>query len=111
MAKDLNKVTTTPIILPMHSLGKCNSITLDVKFLFPDNLENLHDGTYESDCPLPCEIFSTETKLTKIASTKDSALCVLNLQQDVEVKSSKVKQEYIQSFYLSLYFILYHTCR
>ena len=50
----------------------------------PGVLENLYFGADVSNCPLPCEVFSTETKLT---STIDSDFngFGLSFQKTVEV--------------------------
>ena len=53
--------------------------------LIPGVLENLYFGVNESDCPLPCEIFSTETKLTTSIKSQDSTGFTIYLQQHVEV--------------------------
>ena len=58
-----------------------------VHHLFPGVLEKLWNGFDESDCPLPCEIFLTETKQTQSTQIQDTIGCYLNLQQNVEVIS------------------------
>ena len=39
-------------------------------------------GIDKSDCPLPCEIYSTDAKVTSSASSGDF---IITFQQDVEV--------------------------
>ena len=53
-------------------------------FLILGALENLFFGTDASDCPLPCETFSTETKLTS-ATSSDYAGFGLTFKDTVEV--------------------------
>ena len=52
-------------------------------FLILGALENLFFGTDASDCSLPCETFSTETKLTSINS--DYTGFGLTFKETVEV--------------------------
>ena len=47
-------------------------------------------GIDESDCQLPCETFSTDTKLTTFTKTQDYIGFGINFQQHVEVKSDKL---------------------
>ena len=55
--------------------------------VFPVVLYNLWVGIDESDCPLPCETFSTEIKRTIPAKKQDSTAFEINLEENVEVKS------------------------
>ena len=47
-------------------------------------------GVDESDCPLPCDIFSTMTKRTVSRNTQDYTGFAINFQQDLEVKTYKL---------------------
>ena len=47
-------------------------------------------GFDESDCPLPCEIFSTETKQIGSGNNQDWTGFIINFQQNLEVKSDKL---------------------
>ena len=43
-------------------------------------------GVDESDCPLPCEIYSTETKLSTLANSDEYGTgFILNIPQHIEV--------------------------
>ena len=53
-------------------------------------MEYLLYGFDESECPLPCETFSTKTRLMVSTNTQDYTGIVLDFQQNVEVKSDKM---------------------
>ena len=53
-------------------------------FLILGALENLFFGTDASDCPLPCETFSTETKLTSTINSDYTGFS-LTFKETVEV--------------------------
>ena len=88
MTEDLSEVTTKPAIVSLKATGN-SAISAHLKHLFLGPLENLWSGVDESNCPLPCEIFSTETKQTKSTQIKNSAGFTINFQQNVEVKTAK----------------------
>ena len=52
-------------------------------------LVTLPAGIDLSDCPLPCEIYSTETKLISSTSPEDETGFAITFQQDVEVNLTK----------------------
>ena len=58
--------------------------------LFPVLLGYLLDGIEESDCPLPCETFSTETKRTISNENQDLTGYDISFEQNVEVKSERL---------------------
>ena len=59
-------------------------------YFIPGVLEYLWTGVDESDCQLPCETFSTDTKLTTSKKYQDYIGFGINFQQQVEVKSDKL---------------------
>ena len=57
---------------------------------FPVLLGYLWKGIEESDCPLPCETFSTETKRIISNKNQDYDGYSINFDQNVEVKSERL---------------------
>ena len=84
MTEDLSEVTTKPAIVSLKATGN-SAISANLKHLFPGPLENLWSGVDESNCPLPCEIFSTETKVVMKNSGDNFIGFGLDFQQTVEV--------------------------
>ena len=62
-----------------QSVHSCTHITFNVSGV----LENLFFGVDSSGCPLPCEMFSTETKIT--STNLDYVGFGIYFQQTVEV--------------------------
>ena len=89
MTEDLSVVTTKPTIVSLKATGN-SVISAHLMHLFPGPLEYLWSGVDESNCPLPCEIFSTETKQTKSTQIKDNTGFTINFQQYVKVKTAKI---------------------
>ena len=58
-----------------------------------DAVGNTYYGIDESDCPLPCEIFSTDTRLTASENYKKVVGFALTFNQNVEVKTDKFIQD------------------
>ena len=56
-------------------------------------LVTLPAGIDLSDCPLPCEIYSTETKLTLSGADTNPGFS-LSFQQNVEVKIESFSQKH-----------------
>ena len=54
-----------------------------------DAVGNIYYGVDESDCPLPCEIFSTDTRLTASENIQEFVGFGLTFNQNVEVKTDK----------------------
>ena len=53
-------------------------------------VDSIYYGVDESDCPLPCEIFSTDTRLTASDNIEKIAGLGLTFNQNVEVKTDKI---------------------
>ena len=109
MTSDLSKVTTKPVSVSRNAVGKYTSDISNILHLFAGIMENLGSGVEESNCSLPCEIFSTETKLTASSSSQNSTGFVINFQQNVEVKSDKLILS--QKVMLFIVLVSKHACR
>jgi len=85
MTRNLSKVTTKPVMvsLPFRAMSV---------------LESLRTGVDEPDCQLPCETFSTDTKLTTSTKYQHSIGFGINFQQHVEVTTTRIIRPTLFSF-------------
>ena len=75
----------------LHTFSHSAYKICNIYDLFPVLLGYLLEGIEESDCPLPCETFSTETKRTFLNKNQDfTAEYNINFDQNVEVKPEKL---------------------
>jgi len=83
LTKDLTMVTTNPVSVSLNAA---------------DVMEYLWDGVNESDCPLPCEIYSTETRHTDSTNSQGYIGFSITFQQNVEVTTIRVIKPTLFSF-------------
>ena len=85
MTEDLSKVTSHPVVASLNDIGWYDLATLYFFKTVPGVLIRLPLGIDKSNCQLPCDIYSTETKLTSSMSSEDGTGFAISFQQDVEV--------------------------